>query len=63
MVDIEEKRVARERIERGAVVAGHPCLRAETANFAEQRRPAVDVEMRRHLVEQQDRRGTFLALG
>ena len=43
------------------VGSSHPCLSAQAQDFLEQRGAALGVEMRRHLVEQQDRRALAAA--
>ena len=52
----------RQRIEGIRIRSRHPRLGAETQNFFKQRRPPVAIEMRRDLIEQQDRCRPFLPL-
>ncbi len=53
--DGKELRTAAQSLEEGGVRAGKPGLSAEAQDLAEERAAALRVEMRRHLVEQQER--------
>src|SRR5262249_27903844 len=53
--NLEKVGAGAERREHVHVRTGHPRLRAKLQDFFEQRRAARDVEMRRDLIQQQDR--------
>ncbi len=62
VLDREKLRLAGERAEQLAVGAGEPGLQAEGQDLAEQGFAPLAVEMRRRLVQQQDRRLPAAAL-
>lgn len=58
-----ELRTSAKRFERCRIGPRHPRLRPQTDDFRKQRSPPINVEMRRHFIQQQDRREPALAFG
>src|ERR1700678_1451111 len=55
-VDEEDVGARGEAVEQREIRSGHPRLRAERQDFFKECMAALEIEMRRHFVEQQDRR-------